>query len=344
MGFHFLTKTQRMSKRIITIKDIAQKLHISVSTVSRALNNHPSIGIKTREAVQQLAQELHYHPNQTAISFKSSRTKTIGVIVPNLKEEFFVSILSGIEGVLRQENYIALITQSYDSIHLEKEFVNSMLKYRVDGLLVSLAKDNDSLAHFENLENLGVPIVYFDRVPLHQNINSIMCSIYQSTIEMITTLESKGHKRIALILGPENFPDKNERWMGYKDGLKKAGLQFDEKYVQHTDFTYTATYYAISDLMELSDPPTVIITINDYVALDAFKILKEISQSVEIASYANISFIDYLEKKPIISIEQFPTTQGKKAASLLLELIKAKEEQKNLLPQQIVLRSKLIIR
>lgn len=333
-----------MSQRIITIKDIAQKLNISVSTVSRALNNHPSIGSKTKEAVKKAAEELNYHPNQTAISFKSNRTKTIGVILPNLKEEFFVSILSGIEGVLRQDNYIALITQSHDSIELEKELVDSMLKYRVDGLLVSLAKDNDSLTHFDKLSELNMPIVYFDRVPLYQNINYIMCSIYQSTVEMIQVLHSKGHENIALILGPENFPDKNERWMGYKEGLKKLGKAYDENYVQHTDFTYTSTNLAVQKLMHLEVPPTVIITINDYVALDAFKVLKSFPQEVDIASYANISIIDYLEKKPIISVEQFPTAQGKRAASLLLELLIAKENGKTLPPSQVVLRSKLIER
>ncbi|WP_126972979.1 LacI family DNA-binding transcriptional regulator [Gynurincola endophyticus] len=333
-----------MSKKITTIKEIAQQLNISISTVSRALNNHPSIGANTKAAVKKKAEELNYHPNQTAISFKSSRTNTIGVIVPNLKEEFFVSILAGIEGVLRQQNYIALITQSHDSMNLEKELVASMLKYRVDGLLVSLAKDNDSLAHFEKLNELDLPIVYFDRVPLYQDINYIMCSIFHSTVEMIQSLNEKGHQRIALILGPENFPDKNERWMGYKEGLKKINLDYLDEYVQHTDFTYTSTLNAINHLMKLQEPPTVIITVNDYVALDAFKILKSYNTPVDIASYANISFIEYLEKKPVISIEQFPTSQGKKAAGLLLELIRAKEEQKKPAPQQIVLRSKLIQR
>ncbi len=337
-----------MSGKLPTIKEIAKQLSISVSTVSRALNDHPSIGIKTRTAVKQKARELNYHPNQTAISFKRNQTSTIGVIVPDLKEEFFVSILNGIEEIVRQHKYIALITQSHDSMQREIELVDTMKKYRVDGLLVSLAKDNCSLQHFDELAAFDIPVVYFDRIPHEQPVHYIRCCIYESTIKMIETLYEKNHQQIGLILGPENFPDKNERWAGYKDGLQKLKIPYRKNLVKHTDLSYPSTLTAMRELLSLKNPPTVIITLNDYVALDAMKAIKELSPPQPIpafASYANISVFQYLENEPLISIEQYPFTQGRKAATLLLELINDKEKKyKALPPQQITLQSKLVIR
>src|SRR5215211_3864222 len=120
-----------MKKSVPTIKEIAKRLNISVSTVSRALHNHPSIGLRTKTLVQELAKELKYEPNQTAIFFKQGKTFTIGVILPELSESFFSSAISGIEDAAHKANYTVLMGQSHDVVDKEKELINAMKKHRV---------------------------------------------------------------------------------------------------------------------------------------------------------------------------------------------------------------------
>src|SRR5687767_8903071 len=126
-----------MHQKPATIKEIAGRLNVSVSTVSRALHDHPSIGLQTRLQVQQLAAELNYEPNQAAISFKQGKTLTIGVILPNLGEEYFSFAINGIEDVATRNNYTVLIGQSHDDVDREKKIVDTMRRQRVDGLIVS---------------------------------------------------------------------------------------------------------------------------------------------------------------------------------------------------------------
>src|SRR5213083_2139500 len=130
-----------MSLKQPTIKEIAKRLNISVSTVSRALHDHHSIGLQTKMRVQQLAKELNYEPNQTAIFFQQRRTFTVGVILPELSEAFFSSAISGIEDCAYKNNYTVIMGQSHDSEDKEKLLIETMKNHRVDGLLISIAKN-----------------------------------------------------------------------------------------------------------------------------------------------------------------------------------------------------------
>ena len=130
-----------MDNKLPTIKEIANRLNVSVSTVSRALHNHPSIGLRTKMQVQQLAKELNYEPNQKAIFFKQGKTFTIGVILPNLREEYFSIAINGIEDVAIKNKYNVIISQSHDDPEREKQIVDTMRKSRVDGIIVSIAKN-----------------------------------------------------------------------------------------------------------------------------------------------------------------------------------------------------------
>ena len=129
-----------MDNKLPTLKEIAKRLKFSVSTVSRALHDHPSIGLRTKMQVQQLAKELNYEPNQSALFFKQQKTHSIGVILPNLKEEFFSEAINGIEDVAKINNYSVLIGQSHDNIEQEKQIVIAMKNHRVDGLVISISK------------------------------------------------------------------------------------------------------------------------------------------------------------------------------------------------------------
>src|SRR5882757_6709043 len=185
-----------MDKKIPTIKEIAGRLEVSVSTVSRALHDHPSIGLQTRMRVQALAKELNYEPNQTAIFFKQGKTSTIGVILPRFSEEFFSLAINGIEDIASINKYNVLIGQSHDSMDKEKRIVDMMKNNRVDGLIVSVAKNTQSYDHFINLRNYNIPVVFFDCVPDLPGLNSVSCNLGTGTLQAVSYLVKKGHTRI----------------------------------------------------------------------------------------------------------------------------------------------------
>ncbi|MBC7849475.1 MAG: LacI family DNA-binding transcriptional regulator [Chitinophagaceae bacterium] len=336
-----------MEKKLPTIKEIARRLNISISTVSRALHDHPSIGLRTKMQVKKLAQELNYIPNQTAIFFKQGKTFTIGVVLPNLREEYFSSAISGIEETAFDSEYIALIGQSHDDLNREKKIVETMKKHRVDGLLVSVSKETRGLEHFEELKQYNIPVVFFDRVPDAPDIHSVWCSLYHSSIAAIDFLVKKGHKRIGYIQGPSTLNIKNERLQGYVAGLKKNKIVVDELLIESSDLSLNSTQQALDKLLAAKNRPTAIVTFNDYVALDAMKFARKkklkINKDISFVSYANLPVTTYLETPPLASVEQFPFEQGVRATELLLRLIKAKSLSENVPYENVVLGSELVI-
>ncbi|HEX2532104.1 MAG TPA: LacI family DNA-binding transcriptional regulator, partial [Chitinophagaceae bacterium] len=194
-----------------TIKEIAKKLKVSVSTVSRALNDHPRIGEATKKRVQELALELNYEPNVKAISFRERKTFVIGVILPYIREDFFSEAIDGIETAAMMHDYTILFGQSHDDPEREKMVVNAMKKQRVDGLIISLSKLTNNYDHLVALEKYNIPVVYFDRVPPFEKAHKVYCNLYKGTIEMVGWLISKGHKKIALINGPQKLNSSKER-------------------------------------------------------------------------------------------------------------------------------------
>lgn len=339
--------SSRMQKKLPTIKEIARRLNISVSTVSRALHDHPSIGLRTKLEVKKLAEELHYVPNQTAIFFKQRKTFTIGVILPNLQEEYFSLAISGVEDTAFDHDYITLIGQSHEQQDREIKIVETMKRHRVDGLLVSVSKNTVSIDHFEQLKAFNIPVVFFDRVPDIPEIHSVWCSLYHSSVEAINFLVKQGHRRIAYIQGPTTLNIKKERLDGFNAGHRKNRIKVDESLIVSSDLSRASTHAAMEILLNLKKPPTAIVTFNDYVALDAIQYARsrkvKINKDLAFVSYANLPITNYLETPPLASVEQFPYEQGARATELLLKLIEARSADEALPYENVVLQSELIV-
>jgi DNA-binding LacI/PurR family transcriptional regulator len=319
-----------MNSKLPTIKEIARQLNVSVSTVSRALQDHPRIGLRTKMRVQQLAKELNYEPNQQAIFFKQKKTYIIGVVLPFIREEFFSQAISGIEAAAMEHNYTILFGQSYDDPEREKTVVEAMKKQRVDGLLISLSKQTNKYDHLQALEKYGIPVVYFDRVPPFENANKVFCNLYKGTIEMVSWLIGKGYKRIALINGPDKLQASKERLAGFIEGLSKKKLKVDMQLVERTDLSKEGTIQAVKNLLSLRQPPTAIISFNDYVHMDAVQFAQQeniqVNKDIAFVSYANLPITGYTTHPPIASIEQYPYGQGEKAMQLMIKILNKKAE------------------
>lgn len=310
------------------IKEIARLLNVSVSTVSRALSNHPRIGISTKERVQKLAQELGYVPNAQAIFFKQKKTFVIGVVIPYIREEFFSQAISGIETAAMEHQYTILFGQSHDDPEREKQVVEAMKKQRVDGIIISLSKHTNSYAHLEALDKYNIPVVYFDRVPTLSEVNKVACNLYKATIEMVGWLFNKGYRRIAFINGPNKLPASKERINGYIEGVSKHKLKVDMQMVETTDLSKESTWAAMEKLLQLKKVPQAIITFNEYVHMDAVQFAARngiaVNKDIVFVSYANLPITNYTAYPPLVSIEQYPYSQGEKAMQLLIKVLAEK--------------------
>lgn len=311
-----------MSDKPTTIKEIAKILKISVSTVSRALNDHSSIGLTTKMRVKKLASELNYEPNQKAIQFLHGKSFIIGVILPELSESFFSTAISGIEDIAYKRNYTVLLAQSHDDAEREKLLVEKMKTQRVDGLLVSVSKTTSTYEHFEIFKRLNIPVVFFDRIPPVKDIHYVASNLETGTYEAVNFLLKKGHRTIGMINGPNTLVASHERKEGYIKAMLSNRLKFDPTLIINSDLTEAGTIEVMDSMLNHRRKPTAIVTFNDYVALFAIRYARSLNlNGIDFVSYANLPIINFMDYTPIASVEQFPYKQGKKAADILIDLI-----------------------
>ena len=336
-----------MATKQPTIKERARWLNICVYTLSRALHDHTSIGLRTKMQVKKLAEELNYEPNQTAIFFQQRKTFTIGVILPHLAESFFSEAISGIEDVTYKNKYTVLLGQSHDDVEKEKQLIEKMKMHRVDGMLVSIAKSTTTCEHFEVLKKANIPVVFFDRIPRMQDINYVACNMVSGTMQAVKFLLQKGHRVIGLLNGPESLFACKERQEGYLQALIKNRIKFDPSLVVNTDLSPEGNVKAMKELLAHKRKVTAIVVFNDYVAMDAMHYTQQqklkINKDVCFVSYANLPFTNYLKYCPLASVEQFPYKQGQKATEMLLELLAKTDEPAIPSFYKIILDSQLVI-
>lgn len=334
-------------EKLPTIKEIAKRLKVSTSTVSRALHNHPSIGYTTTMRVHKIAQEIGYEPNKTAILFKQRKTFTIGVLLPNLSEDFFSAAISGIEDFAATKNYNVLLGQSLDDPEREKRILETMKTHRVDGMIVSISKNTADYEHFEQLKKYHIPIVFFDRIPEKEAINYVACNLASGMLQALHLLIEQGHTRIGLITGPEQLIASAQRREIYIKGLEEKNIKLDEKLIVSSGLSKEENHKATNKLLSLKKRPTAIITFNDYVALDAIAEAKKqgliINKDVCFVSFANLPIWEYMDSRPIASIEQFPYKQGEKATEILFSILESasSEEEKIETENQVIFDSEM---
>ncbi|MDH7460467.1 LacI family DNA-binding transcriptional regulator [Chitinophagaceae bacterium 26-R-25] len=319
-----------MDQSLPTLKEIARRLNVSVSTVSRGLAGHTRIGFGTRMRVQQMAKELGYEPNPLAVNFRSKKTYIVGVIVPFVREEFFSNAICGIDGIASQHNYTILFGQSYDDIDNEIRLIDLMKRQRVDGLIISLSKATSQTDHIDSLSRLNIPVVYFDRVPAADAVNKVYCDVQDGTTKLVDKLLAKGVRRIALINGPDTLIASKDRLSGYMQSMAKFKLKVDMQRVQSTDFSVESTFQAMRKLMSMKAPPQAIVSFNDYVHMDAIQYAIQnaikINDEVLFASFTNLPITSYTIHPPLMALEQYPYRQGESAMNMLLQVIDNKSK------------------
>lgn len=262
-----------MSKRHLSLKDLASELNISISTVSRALKNHPDISPELTARVQKLAASRNYTPNPLAMGLLKQETHMIGVIVPDLATHFYSSVITGIESYAKSRGYFILLASSGESMEKEIESVSNLLKARVDGLIVCLSKETNNYEHFKQLIDNEIPLVFFDRVCMSGEVPVVEVDNKNAVIQIVEHLNERGYKRIAFLSGPEHLNISKEREEGYLAGLENSGLKFDSDLLRNGNMQIDEAIRITDELMALPVPPDAFTGINDQVI---FAIMKEL--------------------------------------------------------------------
>lgn len=259
----------------VTIYDLAEKLEISPATVSRALQDHPSISKKTKKKIFELAEELGYRTNNFARNLRSKNTNTIGVIVPRLDSYFMSTVIAGIENTAGSHGYQIIISQSSEQVKKEATSVNTLFSSRVDGLLVSLAYDTEDLSHFDVFLKKKVPIIFFDRVTDYDGCLSILIDNRKAACEATKHLIQQGCRRIVHLTA---LPRRNVyigRLEGYKQALKEANLPFQEELVLIDDLSQEAGERAAKIISQMNPLPDGVFVANDNCATVCMVALKK---------------------------------------------------------------------
>jgi LacI family transcriptional regulator len=334
-------------KKGVTLKDIAQKLNMSISTVSKALHKDSSISILTKERVEKLADEWGYVPNEAARHFKLNKTFTLGLIIPNLLDQFFALAINGVEKIAGGENYNVIIYQSHEDPANEERIVDLMKRNRVDGLIVAITKKTQDLSPFLKLKNIGIPVIFFARPPKDDSFNYIIADNEGGAFKATEYLIKKGHKRVGHLMGPESMAVSQKRLQGYKTALEKNKIAFDPNLVKVVDLTEESTLFAMNQFMKMKFPPTGIFTFKNYISLDAIEFLKKKFPAkvgkIDFAGFGNLPLFRYLDHKPVASIEESSYEMGEEAARLLFQFIKEEDSITTRAARHIQIHCKLVV-
>ena len=335
-----------MSEKRVTIHDIARKLNITASTVSRALNNHSRISKKTKDEVKKVAEKMNYHPNVIAHNLRKGKANTIGLVVPRINRQFFADAIHGIEQVTNPAGYNLIICQSGELYQKEHENINTLLNNRVDGIIISVSFETEYSDHLQGAYNRGIPLLQFDRICSDMEVNNVVNDNFGGAYEAVSHIIEQGYRRIIHFAGPLHISIYKERFLGYKKALEDYGIRFDERLVYHETITKEKGTSAAKDILMHSGipKPDAIFSAGDYSALGAMLVLKEngveIPRQMGIAGVANEPFTSLIDPG-LTSVEQYSVTIGEKAAHLLLEEIADDSRKK---PRTQVIKPSLIKR
>lgn len=334
-----------MKKEIITLKKLAKELNISISTVSRALNDHPDISTETKEKVKYLAQKHHYVPNIFAKGFRKRKSNILGVIVPNITHYFTSTILRGILYEASLKGYRVIISESNNDAKKQTEMLKTMIQFGVDGILVSLTKMTKDVNSIIPVAN-KLPLILFDKVSRKIPCTQITINDEEAAFNAIEHLINIGKKRIAIIKEREFSYVSEKRYAGYLKALKEHNIEIDEKIIISVDDISLQQGKRMTNvLLSLKERPDAIFAITDDAAIGVIKTLKKfnikIPDEIAVVGFSNSSHATIVEPS-LTTIDQPGETMGKTAVKYLIEEIESPTEK--ISNKTIEIKSNLIIR
>jgi DNA-binding LacI/PurR family transcriptional regulator len=334
-----------MNTKRITIYDLAKELGLSVSYISKALNNKPGVREEVRKTVLKKAAELNFKHNTQAANLRRGSSRTLGVIVPQINQNFFSDAISGIEKACTENKHNLIICQSHEKSDIEETAIDTLIHQNVDCILISLSKETQSAKVLEQVLEHKINLIQFDRCdenfPGHRVINDNKDATYKAAKSMI----EEGYQRLAFIGGPLHMDLYMNRKEGFIKAVKEAGMDVPEHFIVDDNISKENAYQTALKLLSLPEPPDAFLAISD---LQAWGIMLAITQSglkipedIGVFGYANEPFTEIITPS-ISSVDQNSEKVGYQAAMLYFDHILKNKESDEIITK--IIESDLIIR
>ncbi len=331
----------------VTIYDIAEKLNLATSTISRALQDHHTISKKTIKKVKETAEKMGYVPNTLAAGLRGNKTKTIGVLIPTITQPFLSSLISGIEIAAQKSGYTVIIMQSHDSYEDEVNMAKALYSNRVSGVISSLAMETRDTSHFDQFISNNIPLVFVDRVPKNFNTFRVIIDNYAAGYKATKHLIEQGCTRIAHLTAGSEFGNLyNERKRGYIEALKDHNIPIDEDLVVYLKaVTYEEGVKASNQLFDISPRPDGVFASGDIIAVSAVQTAKKrglkVPEDIAVIGFNNDPISQIID--PNISTITHPAEKmGKASADIILKNLK--RDKKDDVKEITFLNTEVIIR
>lgn len=329
----------------VNLKRLAEELHLSIATVSRALQDSHEVSAATKERVRALAAALHYEPNAYASSLRRHQSKTIGVVIPKVTNHFFALAINGIEEAARQANYHVLIYLTHDDYEREAAIIQHLKGGRVDGILMSVANGAEETKHLQGLKESNLPVVFFDRVCTDIPTANVTTNDYESGYQATEHLVAAGCRTIAHLLLSNNLSIGRHRHQGYLDALEAHGYPADAALVLPGTMDNQENAARIRELLQRRPDIDGIFASIERLAVSAYHVCRElgrrIPEDVKIVGFSNLESVSLFDP-PLTTITQPAYAIGREAAKILLRAV---EKKRAILPSQsVVLKSELVQR
>jgi LacI family repressor for deo operon, udp, cdd, tsx, nupC, and nupG len=333
-------------KKRITIYDIAERLNVTASTVSRALSNNGYVNETTKQLVLKTAAELNYKRNTLASNLRMGKTKTIGVVVPRINQNFFANVIAGIEDSTYQKGYNLIICQSDELHDKEVKCVNTLINQHVDCIVISVSADSYNYDHLQHVIDQGIQLIQFDRVAEELETLKVINDNEQASFEAVCHLIEQGYKKIALLEGPQNLNIFRQRKSGYLKALEKHSMPVNDAYIVENAWTKELGAAGTKKLLNLDNAPDAIFaSTSDFSALGVLEVANDLQIKVPsqlgICGYSNEAFTA-ITSPSITTIDQFSVDMGKAIANLYFDELENKDT--SAIPKTICIQPKLIIR
>ncbi len=331
----------------ITMKDIARDLGVSVATVSRALKDSPRISETKRREIQEYAREHNFLPNVIAETLRKSRVqpnKVIGVIVPQFIHYYFASILKGVEEEASRRGYRIMVAQSDDKYEREVEICKSFYANKCCGIIVSMAKNTTKYDHFQKLIDMGIPLVFYDRICTGVNASRVVVDDYMGAYTAVTHLIDTGCRKIAYYGMVQSMEIDKNRFNGYEDALRKHGLKPNPDWLRKCDNRADAEVVT-PEILAQPDHPDAFFAINDDTAIgilySAKKMGFDVPDEISICGFTNGNRAKACNPM-LTTVEQRGVMVGEEAANILMGQVEGSLPMDKV--EKRVVRTRLIIR
>lgn len=336
-----------MSKQEANIYEIAKEAGVSIATVSRVMNHSTSVSEKSRKRVMDAVKLLNYVPNSTARSLSTSQSMSIGVVVPDIDNPFFSKILQGVTLLAEEHGYQVLLYNTDESVEKEQKVLRSMREHRLRGIVITPVSEHskETLVQLRSFAERSIPVVLLDRELDDPCFDRVVTEDEDGVYRAVRSLIQGGHRRIAVITGPQQSRTGKERFRGYERAMEEFRVPMPREYIRYGDYRMQCAYEEAKALCQLPEPPTAIFSSNNMTTYGCLKAISELGlrlgEDISLIGFDDIDALNWLNYNVSVVCRDVKE-MGRRAMGLLLDCFDretpTEEGHREVLPAELILR------